>query len=51
MFVGENMVRSAVSIALASFLTVSIAESRVTRIEILRKEPFADSQMFGTVGA
>jgi hypothetical protein len=51
MLVGENMVRSAVCLALASFLTVSIAEARVTRIEIMRKEPFADSQIFGAVGA
>jgi hypothetical protein len=45
------MMRSAVCIALASLLTTAAAEARVTRIEILRKEPFANSQMFEAVGA
>jgi hypothetical protein len=44
-------VRSALCFALGSFLIASAAGARVTCIEILRKEAFADSNMFGMVGA
>jgi hypothetical protein len=38
-------------IALIVLLTTAAAQARVTRMEISRREPFADRQAFGNVGA
>jgi hypothetical protein len=46
-----SMNRSAVGLALALALSVSAAQARVTRIEIVRSEPFAGGESFGSVGA
>jgi hypothetical protein len=45
------MRRTATGLALALTLAASCAQARVTRIEILRTEPFAGGEAFGTVGA
>lgn len=45
------MKRIAGVIAASMLLTVCTAQARVTRIEILRTEPFAGGEAFGTVGA
>jgi hypothetical protein len=45
------MKRTTVGLALALAFTASCAEARVTRIDILRTEPFAGGEAFGTVGA
>jgi hypothetical protein len=45
------MTRFTIGLALALALAASSAQARVTRIEILRTEPFAGGEAFGTVGA
>ena len=45
------MNRTAVSLAACLLVTVSAAHARITRIEILRAEPFANGETFGRVGA
>src|SRR5215217_1687783 len=38
-------------VGLALIATTALVEARVTRLDITRQEPFADSQAFGNVGA
>jgi hypothetical protein len=45
------MNRASASLAALLLLTYSAAHARVTRIEILRTEPFANGKSFDTVGA
>ena len=45
------MKRTAGVLAVSLLLTVTAAQARVTRIEILRTEPFAGGEAFGSVGA
>src|ERR1700719_3795943 len=50
----ESMSRTAGCLALAALMAVTAtpaAQARVTRIEILRAEPFVGGETFGTVGA
>jgi hypothetical protein len=39
------------ALALLTIATTTSAQARVTRLEILRTEPFAGGEAFGTVGA
>jgi hypothetical protein len=45
------MIRASGSFTAFLLLTVSAAHARVTHIEILRTEPFANGKSFDTVGA
>src|SRR6266849_8423828 len=45
------MTRTAPCLGLLMLLAATTADARITRIEILRTEPFAAGQAFGTAGA